>query len=423
MNEKLKKLLASINARKQKIKDLVAEGKLEDAKNEKAQLVKEQQEFDLLYDLDDDPTGTPNAAAGAAGEGQPAGAVVPAGSGVPGAEGAAAPTAAQVGKALVAAIKARLKGKKAPKDAADVLLRDAQLHAEMIEGNPGEDTGEDGGLTVPRDITTQIGELRRATADDLEQYVNVERVSTKNGSRVIETDADTTEWPEVEEGAELQEQDTPKFKTISYKIKKYGGILKVTAELLEDTAENILAYLKKWIAKKSRATRNAKILAAWKVCVGETSYEITDLDALKDIFNVVLDPAIAQGSMVITNQTGYNFLDKLKDKDGNYIIQPDPTQKTKKLLFGEYPIVKLSNKVLKNTAAEDGGMEVPVYIGDPKEAVTLFDRCVISLDISNTAGDLWAKDKTGLKVRDRFDVQPVDETAIVLGIIKIAAAG
>ena len=196
MNEKLKKLLASINARKQKIKDLVAEGKLEDAKNEKAQLIKEQQEFDLLYDLDDDPAGTPNAAAGAAGEGQPAGAVVPAGSGVPGAEGAAAPTAAQVGKALVAAIKARLKGKKAPKDAADVLLRDAQLHAEMIEGNPGEDTGEDGGLTVPRDITTQIGELRRATADDLEQYVNVERVSTKNGSRVIETDADTTEWPE-----------------------------------------------------------------------------------------------------------------------------------------------------------------------------------------------------------------------------------
>lgn len=422
MNERLKKLLASINARKQKIKDLVAEGKLDDAKNEKAQLVKEQQEFDLLYDLDDDPAGAPNAAAGAAGEGQPAGAVVPAGTGVPGTEGAATPTAAQVGKALVAAIKARLKGKKAPKDAADILLRDAQLHAEMVEGNPGEDTGEDGGLTVPRDITTQISELRRATADDLEQYVNVERVSTKTGSRVIETDADTTEWPEVEEGAEFQEQDTPKFKTIAYKIKKYGGILKVTAELLEDTAENILAYLKKWIAKKSRATRNAKILAAWKACVGDTSYEITDLDALKDIFNVVLDPAIAQGSMVITNQTGYNFLDKLKDKDGNYIIQPDPTQKTKKLLFGEYPIVKLSNKVLKNTDV-DGTMEVPVYIGDPKEAVTLFDRCVISLDISNTAGDLWAKDKTGLKVRDRFDVQPVDETAIVLGVIKIAAAG
>jgi len=416
MNEKLKKLLDSINARKQKVKDLVAAGKLDDAKTEKAQLIKEQQEFDLLYDLDDDAP-----PAGTAGDGAPAG-MKAAGTGDPAGDPGPAPTVKQVGAALVQAIRARLKGKKAPAEASAILLRDAQIHAEMVEGNPGEDTGEDGGLTVPQDITTEIKELRRATADDLEQYVNVENVSTKTGSRVIEVDADATEWPEVDEGEEFQEQDTPKLKNITYKIKKYGGILKVTAELLEDTAENILAYLKKWIAKKSRATRNAKILAAWKLCVGETSYEITTVDDLKDIFQIVLDPAIAQSGRVFTNQTGFNFLDKLKDKDGNYILQPDPVQKTKKLLFGEYPIVVLSNKVLKNETVE-GGIEVPVYCGNTEEAVTLFDRNVISLDISTTAGDLWAKDKTGLKVRDRFDVQTVDNSAIVLGKIKINTAG
>ena len=48
---------------------------------------------------------------------------------------------------------------------------------------------------------------------------------------------------------------------------------------------------------------------------------------------------------------------------------------------------------------------------------------MISLDISTTAGDLWVKDKTGLKVRDRFDVQPVDTEAVVLGKITIATAG
>lgn len=415
MNEKLKKLLDSINARKQKIKDLVAAGKLDEATTEKALMAKEQKEFDLLYDLDDDgdpadgdPDGTP------AGK-KPAGAGDP--DGTP-----TAPTAKQVGNALVAMIRARLKGKKAPADAVATLKRDAEIHAEMVEGNPGEDNGEDGGLTVPRDITTDIRELRRATDDNLENYVNVEPVSTKTGSRVIEVDADTTEWPEVEEGEEFQEQPTPKLRSISYKIKKYGGILKVTAELLEDTAENILAYLKKWIAKKSRATRNAKILAALKTIVGDTSYAITGVDELKDIFNIVLDPAIAQGAAVYTNQTGFNFLDKLKDEDGNYIIQPDPTKKTEKLLFGEYPIIKLSNKVLKNETT-DGATVVPVYCGDLKEAVTLFDRQVISLDISTVAGDLWAKDKTGLKVRDRFDVQPVDEGAVVLGKITIPTAG
>ena len=87
-----------------------------------------------------------------------------------------------------------------------------------------------------------------------------------------------------------------------------------------------------------------------------------------------------------------------------------------------YPIVKLSNKVLKNETGE-GSTIVPIYCGDLNEAVTLFDRDVISLDISTTAGDLWAKDKTGLKVRDRFDVQPVDTAAVVLGKITIPTAG
>lgn len=420
MNEKLKKLLASINARKQKVKDLVAAGKLDEAENEKALMAKEQKEFNLLYDLD---AAADPGAAGDGGSGAPGG-MKPAGAGDPEGQPAAAPTAKEVGQALVAAIRARLKGKKAPEKAAAILKRDAEIHAEMYEGNPGtgDDTGEDGGVTVPQDISAEIQELRRATADNLENYVNVEPVNTKTGSRVIEVDADSTEWPEIEEGDDFQEQDTPKLKTISYKIKKFGGILKVTAELLEDTAENILAYLKKWIAKKSRATRNAKILAAMKICVGDTSYAIESVDDLKDIFNIALDPAIAQGAAVYTNQTGFNFLDKLKDKDGNYIIQPDPTQKTKKLLFGEYPIIKLSNKVLKNETG-DNATVVPVYCGDLKEAVTLFDREVISLDISTTAGDLWVKDKTGLKVRDRFDVQPVDTGAVVLGKITIPTAG
>ena len=48
MNEKLKKLLDSINARKQKVKDLVAAGKLDEATTEKALMAKEQNEFNLL---------------------------------------------------------------------------------------------------------------------------------------------------------------------------------------------------------------------------------------------------------------------------------------------------------------------------------------------------------------------------------------
>ena len=111
-------------------------------------------------------------------------------------------------------------------------------------------------------------------------------------------------------------------------------------------------------------------------------------------------------------------------------MQKDPTQKTKgKLLFGEYPIVKMSKKVLKSTPILDTdgvtvkGYKHPIFCGDMKEAITLFDRNVMTIDMNDKAAGLWEKDMTGIKVRDRFDVQPVDEDAIVKGEITEVVQG
>ncbi len=118
------------------------------------------------------------------------------------------------------------------------------------------------------------------------------------------------------------------------------------------------------------------------------------------------------------------YLDKLKDKDGNYILQKDPTQQTKgKMLFGEYPIIKLSKKTLASEKImnTDGhtidGYKHPIFCGDLKEAVTLFDRNVLTIDLNDKGAGLWDKDMTGIKVRDRFDVQPVDKGAVIKGQI------
>ena len=52
MNEELKKLLDSIKAKKQEVKDLCKAGKIEDAANAKEELKNLQAQFDLLYDLE-----------------------------------------------------------------------------------------------------------------------------------------------------------------------------------------------------------------------------------------------------------------------------------------------------------------------------------------------------------------------------------
>jgi HK97 family phage major capsid protein len=253
--------------------------------------------------------------------------------------------------------------------------------------------------------------------------VNRESVTTLTGSRVIEVDADSTPWEDVDEGGEFPDGDTPQFKQIKYKIGKKGGILKTTRELLQDTAVNILAYLNKWIAKKSRATRNAAILKKLDEITTGKTVVLEGFDDFKDVFNVKLDASIAASSIILTNQSGFNYLDKLKDGDGNYIVQPDVTDKTKRLLFGVYPIHVVSDKTMKNGGDKSNAEKYPFYIGDLHEAITLFDREKMTIELSTEAGDLWAKDLTGIKVRDRFDVQAVDETAVIKGEVTVSIAG
>lgn len=390
MSKEMRELLNKINAKKAEIKALVADGKIEDAASAKEELKDLQKSFDILADLDDDDAQNAQQQA----------------------QQGTAQTAAGEKNGLAKQVKAFANAIKAAWKKTDISPEDKEILNAMSEGSD-----EDGGLTVPKDIKTKIKELRRS-GDALETLVNVEHVTTNSGSRVIEREADQTPFDNVDEAAEFPDVSTPQFENVDYKIKKKGGILKVTQELLSDTAENIMNYLKKWIAKKAKATRNFMIIAKIKeICKG-LEVTVTGLDSLKDIFNVMLDPAIALGAVVVTNQSGFNFLDKLKDEKGNYILQKDPTQPTRRLLFGVYPVKVLSNKTLKNI---DG--KAPIICGDLKEAITIFDRETLTIDISNLAAGMWERDQTGIKVRERLDIQTVDADAVVMGLAEVSTTG
>lgn len=387
MSKELVALIDSINKKKQEVKDLAAEEKFEEANKVKDELKKLQAKFDLIYDLEVEDDN---------------------------------------GKAKAVAAKAKNKGKEKVKDIVKAcvnlvkskLKNEAPTEEDLEAYNAlNESVEEEGGVLVPKDVRTQIKELRRSS-DALETLVNVENVTTLSGSRVIEKNAEEVPFDNVEEAAEFPDADEPEFTTITYKVKKKGGILKVTRELLEDAAENIMAYLKKWIAKKGKATRNALILKVVNEITKGKEVVLSGIDTLKDIFNEKLDPAIATTSKIVTNQTGYNWLDKLKDADGKYILQPNPMDKTGKLLFGMYEVKVLSNKTLKNEI-EGNQVKTPFICGDLKEAITLFQREGITIDINGTAGEYWKKDMYALKVRERLDVQAVDKEAIIKAYVAV----
>lgn len=313
--------------------------------------------------------------------------------------------------------------KKEPLDKKDENLKNKFIKdfKAMVNGDPAitatltSNTDESGnaiGLTIPVDVQTTIHTLVRRF-DSLQEYVNVEKVTTASGSRVYEKWSDIKPLTALDtEDGEIPANDDPTLHLIKYLIKRYAGISTVTNSLLKDTAENILAWLSKWIAKKVVVTRNTKILAAIDGIKAAQKKDVTDVDGIKDIVNVQLDPAIEATSMFITNQDGFNVLDKVKRADGSYLLQKDVTSATGYTFLGK-PIKKIASRFLPNKG-EKSTPKYPLYIGDLKEAVTLYDRENMSLLTTNIGGGAFETDTTKVRVIDRFDVQLVDDEAVVL---------
>lgn len=273
-----------------------------------------------------------------------------------------------------------------------------------------DDSGNNAGLTIPEDIQTVIHQLVRRY-DSLEQYVNRESVSMPNGSRVFEKWTDVTPLANLDdETAAIGDNDDPKLTLIKFAIKRYAGITTVTNTLLKDTSENILAWLSAWIAKKVVVTRNKAIIDVMNKAPKKPT--IADFDGIIDLINTGVDPAIKTTSFLMTNTSGLNTLAKVKDAMGRYLLQPDPKQPDQYIIKGKR-VIEIADRWLPDNSGSH-----PLYYGDLKQAVTLFDRENMSLLSTNIGGGAFEKDLTKVRVIDRFDVVATDSEAWVAGSFK-----
>ncbi len=260
------------------------------------------------------------------------------------------------------------------------------------------------GLTIPKDIQTTIHTLVRQY-DSLQEYVNVEAVTTASGSRVYEKWADITALAAIDtEDGQIQANDDPKLTTIKYLIKRYAGITTVTNSLLKDTAENIIAWLSSWIAKKVVVTRNTKIIAA--IDKLPTKPTLKKWDDIIDL-EAKVDPAIKPTSMFLTNTSGFTALKKVKNAMGDYLMERDVKSPTGYSIDG-FPVKEVADRWLPDKTSAH-----PLYFGDLKQAVTLFDRENMSLLATNIGAGAFETDTTKIRVIDRFDVATVDGEAFV----------
>jgi len=279
-----------------------------------------------------------------------------------------------------------------------------------------EGVDEDGGYTVPEDVSTKI-EHYKDVDYSLEVDIDVVPVTTNKGSRTYQKKTDVDVFVDIDENGEItNEIDAPKFERLPYAIQDRAGFMPVSNDLVSDSDANILNIVAEWLAKASVATTNKKVLAL----IGtKTQTDLKDIDGIKKALNVTLGQAYKHGAKIYTNDDGLNYLDTLKDENGRYLLNPDPTNPAQlQLRCGTtvLPIKVLPNKIMPST-----GTKVPFIVGNLFDFVRKYDRQHMSIkgsDVATIGGfNAFAQNMTVLRAIVRDDYRVKDMDSIVNGYI------
>jgi HK97 family phage major capsid protein len=300
----------------------------------------------------------------------------------------------------------------------DAVKSFADAARSRFKANMNETTGAEGGYTVPEDISTKINEYREERFS-LATLIDYEAVNTLAGKRTYKTRSQHKGFTVVGEGGKITQSSAPAFERISYSIKKYGGYIPVTNELLEDSDAAIASMLISWLGEEAIATDNAQILE--KVNAKEST-AITGIKDIKKAINVTL-AAFAGTVRIVTNSDGLQYLDTLEDSNKRPLLSPDPVKPMEAYLsvgVRRIPVVVVPNEVL---ATADG--KIPFIMGDLKEYVKKFDRKQITIKTSDSAAvegfNAFEEDMTLFRALMRADYVVKDSAAIVRGELTVTA--
>ena len=264
-------------------------------------------------------------------------------------------------------------------------LRTKEVRADGLKSAEGE-------AIIP--VELMMPKEAKQDKTDLTSLVNIVNVKNASGKWAVVklTDQTMNTVEELEENPELAK---PTFTKVNYEIKTRRGHLPVSQELIDDADYDVMGLVAKQAKNQERITKNKEIA---KVLKTATAKSAAGLDGLKDILNVELKPYY--DATIVCTQSMFAALDKIKDKDGRYMLQTDITSPT------GYKFAGRVIDVYPDDIIGDAKGEMKAFIGDVGEFATLFDRAQTTVK--------WQDDTIYgqyLGTANRFDVKKVDEAA------------
>lgn len=249
----------------------------------------------------------------------------------------------------------------------------------------------DAGILIPVEILAP--QEKPEDIVDLKNYVKNVSVNSSSGKYpvIAKSGSKMSTVEELEQNPELSK---PKISNIDYSIETRRGYIPISQEAIDDADYDVTGLIRDEINDQSRNTRNTDIATVLK---SATAKSVTGLDGLKDLVNKEIKKVYPV--KFIISASLYAELDKLKDKNGRYLLQDSITSSSGKMLFGKEVIV-LDDEMI----AGDG--ELKGFVGDPKSFCAFFDRKQTSVEWVDN--QIYGKLLAGIV---RYDVKKTDTDA------------
>ena len=253
-------------------------------------------------------------------------------------------------------------------------------------------TSVEGGALIPEELLAP--QKKPEEEVDLRKYVKVVPVSSASGKYPVISKSDG-KMNTVAELAANPKLANPSITEIDFKIETRRGYIPISQEMIDDADYDATGLIRDEINSQSLNTSNADIAAKLKTAPAKT---VAGIDGVKDLVNK--DIKKVYPVKFIVSSSLYAEWDKLKDKNGRYLMQDSITAPSGKMILGR-EVVVLDDDMIGTNKGDLVG-----FVGDAKSFVTFFDRKRTSVEWVDN--QIYGKLLAGIV---RYDVKTTDTDA------------
>lgn len=269
----------------------------------------------------------------------------------------------------------------------------AFLHQENRDGVSGI-TSPDVAPTIPESILyNPENEVKSVT--DLSKLVSQFQATTASGKYPVLKRA-TERLNSVEELAKNPDLAKPEFEEVDWKVATYRGAIPLSQESIDDSAIDLTSLVARNANEQKINTTNYAIATVLKAFTAKTVAG-ESVDDIKHILNVDLDPAY--NKTIVASQSFYQYLDTLKDKNGQYLLHEAITDGSPRTLLG-VPVTVVEDELFGAAG------EAHAFIGDLSRGVLFANRK--DIQVRWVDNDIYGQ---YLQAVTRFDVKQADKNA------------